>query len=584
MVTGLNAQVSNRVIKQIKSNPIQESSRVQANVNTEKAVEIWSNDCSDDTQWTLANTSVPAQDWVHTTDVTAPPAFGDANMTTAANGYFLIDSDGAGGTAVQNADLTYNGTVDLSTHPNVILEFEQHYRTFEDARTVSVSTDGGTVWTDFVITTNANAEANQNVDGMFQVNISAAAGGHANVMLKFNYQGNWGFHWAIDDIRMVVQPLVDLQLLSSWIAGENNEGIEYGRVPVDQTDANYIFGGQVNNFGADANNNIVLNSDFTSFNSVSNEAVLNSSDTVNMESTEALTLTTGVYDGTFVVTSDEETTGGLEFGNNTYLRSFEVTDNIYSTDGIGVYPASMEDISSYGTSSSSTADGLVMANMYHIKQTSEISGYRIMLSAAAGANVAGGEIYISVVDTANFFNNDMTPVVAASSSHILTDAEITQGYADLHFDNVITLDAGAYFFAVELYSNGNANEITILDDETVAQPSYASMIYVPNDQSWSNGEAFAIRLLMGDTWGVGVEENNLEGVAVYPNPSQGVVTISNDLNIENEITVYNMVGAVVATTNASSSVQMDLSANGTGVYLVKVSNANGSMVERVVIK
>jgi len=34
----------------------------------------------------------------------------------------------------------------------------------------------------------------------------------------------------------------------------------------------------------------------------------------------------------------------------------------------------------------------------------------------------------------------------------------------------------------------------------------------------------------------------------------------------------------------TSTSTIDLSGNGTGVYVVKVSNENGSMVERVVIK
>lgn len=581
LVTGVNAQVKTSS-KQIKAKSDYTIKPTKKTENQLKANVIWQDDFSTEADWSVTNASSPAQDWVWSDDPSAVPAYGPAGMTTASNGYFLINSDAAGATATQDASLTYGSNIDLSSYPNVVLEFEHNYRTFEDARTVSVSTDGGSTWSDFVITTNANDEANQNFDGSTQINISAAAGGSATVMLKFHYQGNFGWHWAVDDVRIIEQPDNDIQLLSSWISGENNEGLEYGMVPVDQMDANYIVGGQISNFGAIDQTNLSLDADFTAFTSNSTQASLTSGDTTSIESVEAITLTSGIYDGTYTVVSTEETATSDNFGNNTYLRSFEVTDNIYALDGIGVYPTAVSELSSYGTSSSSTTDGLIMANYYHIKQNTQLSGYRLLLS---GATQPGGEIFISVIDTATFFADQTTALYQASNSHVVTAADTTAGYIDIFFDNVIDLAPNAYFFAIDLYSNSGANDIVLLDDITVAQPSYASMIYVPDDQTvYSNGEAFGIRLLLGDSWGASIDEAALEGVSVYPNPSQGIINVSNDLNVENTITVYNMVGAVVASTSTSTSTTLDLSSNGTGVYMVKVSNENGSMVERIVIK
>jgi len=83
---------------------------------------------------------------------------------------------------------------------------------------------------------------------------------------------------------------------------------------------------------------------------------------------------------------------------------------------------------------------------------------------------------------------------------------------------------------------------------------------------------------------LGINDVSLDGISVYPNPSEGIVNISNDNNNDNIITVYDMLGKVVYSTTSNTKVSVDLSANGTGVYLVKVSNENGSVVERVVIK
>ena len=65
--------------------------------------------------------------------------------------------------------------------------------------------------------------------------------------------------------------------------------------------------------------------------------------TIFMQSTEALTLTPAVYNGTYTITSDDETAASPLFGNNTRTREFEITaastnpGSIYAQDGIDVY-------------------------------------------------------------------------------------------------------------------------------------------------------------------------------------------------------------------------------------------------------
>ncbi|MDG1776659.1 MAG: T9SS type A sorting domain-containing protein, partial [Crocinitomicaceae bacterium] len=287
--------------------------------------------------------------------------------------------------------------------------------------------------------------------------------------------------------------------------------------------------------------------------------------------------------GTYTTVSDEET-AGASFGNNVLGRTFEVTtapQMVYSTDGIDVYPAADLDLTSIGTNSfTGGEDGLVLASMYHIKAATEVSGMQIML---ASGTVAGAEVYGSIKDTATFWADDMSSLYNAQVGTV-TDQNITDGYMYVYFDAPITLSAGEYYAAIELYSNGNSTDIRVLDDRTVDQPYTTAAIYIPGDQSYSNGTALGIRLLMGNDWGAGIEENALEGVSIYPNPSQGIVNVSNNNNASNTIVVYDMLGQVVLTKEATSATTLDLSGNGTGVYLVEVSNNNGSMVERVVIK
>ena len=148
-----------------------------------------------------------------------------------------------------------------------------------------------------------------------------------------------------------------------------------------------------------------------------------------------------------------------------------------------------------------------------------------------------------------------------------------------------TLGIGAYYAAGELYSDGNTTAVSIKDDETVAQPGMASAVYLPSGEpgTYSNGTALGIRLLTGDV-GAGINENTLTGVSIYPNPSTGLIKITNTNATANTIVIYDMVGKVVTTKEAKDSTTIDLTSKGTGIYLVEVSNENGSLVERVVIK
>ena len=95
--------------------------------------------------------------------------------------------------------------------------------------------------------------------------------------------------------------------------------------------------------------------------------------------------------------------------------------------------------------------------------------------------------------------------------------------------------------------------------------------------------AAGIRLLMGP-WNVGTDEAFLAGVSVYPNPSEGMVTVTNAQGNLNTIVVYDLAGRVVTTKTTSTETTLDLTAVQAGTYLVKVSNENGSITENVVIK
>lgn len=76
----------------------------------------------------------------------------------------------------------------------------------------------------------------------------------------------------------------------------------------------------------------------------------------------------------------------------------------------------------------------------------------------------------------------------------------------------------------------------------------------------------------------------LKGFSIYPNPSKGIVTVSNDNLIESTISVTDLTGKSLSTQRASNAVTVDLTNLGSGLFLISIENENGKHVERVIIE
>ena len=585
------------------SNPLHEATMVNQ-TPMEKANVLWSDDFSSMAGWTVANTGTGTNattGWEQITGTTAIPTNGPFASTSVANGFLMVNSDanntGDNTNSVIHSEVTSSTITTLGTTANVVLRFQHNFRWWHEDRTVSVSGDDGATWTDYLISDNAGYNPPTIVGGIYTgaqstggasgstiqtvIDISAVAGNSATVKVKFTYDDNdiWGWFWAIDDVNIIERPADDIQMISAFIVDQSNEGVEYGRTPIDQVGTNWEVGAQVYNFGLNDAANVVVTSIESNavFSYTATKALIEDDSTYTVSSVETPALPVGTYVVDYVAVSDGETSAGADFGDNSGQRTFEVTSDLYSIDGIGVYPTGGI-ISALGTASfTGAADNLIIASKYNFKVATPIQSIIAMISSTT---VEGAEIYGSIIDTAVLLADQTTPLFI-TDAYTVNATDITNGYVTLTFNATANLAPGSYYAAVELISNSNSTNISILNDERVVQPSLGSVVYVPGDQTFTNGVASAVRMKIGYA---GLNENTLDGVSVYPNPSEGMITVSNENNTDNTVVVYDMVGNVVYTTSANSSTTIDLSSNGTGIYLVKVSNENGSIVERVVIK
>jgi hypothetical protein len=536
-------------------------------------VEIWSDDFSDPSTWDIAHDEATCSlDWEIGVGLTNQGDYptGPIESTTAANGYAMLDSDYYGQTVstsdAEDSWFTTASSIDLTGYDNVVLEFESLYRAFNNNSLYVVVSTNNTDWPDlfegYDPSTNPNVwQVFENIDVNSStanpvttaINISEVAGGESTVWIRFNWTGTWGYSWFVDDVKINELPDNDM-VLDYGVISHNGTGDEYGRVPVSQLYPQMYYAALSTNIGRLAQTDVVI--DVVTVDS-DNVEVLNISSDVEasvapdaefmFESDEDQSLELGLYTTTFTVTSAEETDGD-NFANNVEVRNFEITDNLYSLDGIGVHDVSL--LTSLGTNSfTDGADGFMMMVYYDIyEDESELYGVEFLLTSTT---VPGGSVFVHLLDTADVFADITDEPLASSDEHIITQDDVDAGVVQLYFENSYSAPTDAYFVAVEMYSEDNQYDIRILDDVTVPQPSTSSMIYIPNDQVYTNGNAAAIRLITMAPNSI----QEIEKVAVLgqnvPNPASDRTTISFELldNQEVSVRLTDMLGKVIIEEN-----------------------------------
>ncbi|MFT5919947.1 MAG: hypothetical protein ACI9FU_001762 [Granulosicoccus sp.] len=589
---------------------------------------IWADDFSDPATWVTGFDATACNlEWEIGQNLGCGGSYqiDTIQSTTKFNGYAMVDSDEYGGenggTETEDSWFTTANPIDLNGTPNAVLEFETNYRRYNSENPYIVigigDGAGNVVWPeldpltdisgmsnvfyafpDWSTQTNFTGEATDNPE-LMRVNISSALVGLgsaelADIYIRFHWTGTWGYAWFVDDVRLVPQPIADILMEAAYVS-HNGTGEEYGRIPQSQTGQDILVGSTVYNFGSDAADNLSWTADFagpTAFSASGSLAVLESDSTTEIEDmTNNAMLDPGMYTGTYSVESDADNATGTEFGNNGGMREFMVTANdAYSIDGIGVY--SDNDLGSTGTNSfDDAADGLWMFAYYDIVGTMEIEGIELVLNVSTtNGTVAGGTVQVALHDTSEVLNDNTLDPIVTSEALTITQADIDLGYVWVPFEEPYEITDRKIFAGVELFSNSEANHIRILDDETVPQPFYASMIHIPGDQTYSNGNAFGIRLNQAEAVGINEAIGDLANMTISPNPSTGVVNVN--LNLDGatslDINVIGIDGAIVATvsTDRVSGVYnqtLDLSDLANGVYFVKVSTENGLRTEKIMI-
>ena len=90
---------------------------------------------------------------------------------------------------------------------------------------------------------------------------------------------------------------------------------------------------------------------------------------------------------------------------------------------------------------------------------------------------------------------------------------------------------------------------------------------------------FAIDNLHINKNNLGVIENNLPSISVYPNPMTNELVIKGESGL---IEMFDLSGKIVLTSNYSGYSVLDVSEFSLGSYTLKITNENGTMIQKVI--
>ncbi len=219
-----------------------------------------------------------------------------------------------------------------------------------------------------------------------------------------------------------------------------------------------------------------------------------------------------------------------------------------------------------------------------------INSVKVLINGSESS--AGAEVIVRIIDSTSFRDQLFNAAIYSSDLYVLTASDIAQEFFEIPVGNQngsffesLPIPAGNYYIAIEMFSFTNLYDIEIIDDKTVGQPAWSSAIFIPNDQNYTNGNAFAIRVNLGDNTynNVGITENT-NAFSIYPNPTNGIVNISSNGNELSELTVKDITGKIVLVKNFQSIISINLDNYGKGVYIVDIKNNLGITSKKISVQ
>jgi hypothetical protein len=599
---------------------------------------FWSHDCNSDncSDWVFGNGALeagtpwegidlnfectydgpsgPYNGWAGGSgDGSAASAF---NSTTSSNGIILMDSDLYGNqSGVENSWFSTVNPIDCSAHPNVSISFQTRYRYWDDLSTdaqcfIEVSRDGvnwPTIETrdeesGFVVYDGVEVPSRRvlfpgwgngdqsNNPSILEFDITEAAGGQAEVYIRFRWSGTWGYSWEIDDIEIYDTPANDTRIDSylSYTDYERTGVYEYGAWAQSQIPADLTAAVKAYNLGYEDQTGVTLE--------VTAGGVTAASDAISLAYGTADTLGVAYQPaGLGTVTVDYSLMADAEDenpANNSASQSFEVTDLSWGRDdGFIVYATPNEGTDDY--IAMSLFDIVEDVTIYAI-DVAIMNGYEPGTSCVA-------HIFDGLDD--NFLGDQYGGILVSTDEYDLiagngnTVGEEVSTWYHFVFDDPYEASAGDWLgVAFEHYGGSSVQygESKYTQDQTafIYGPFGAGSAY---DWYYTN-DVPMVRLNLDENVVDNVTEvsNHIgfEMFASFPNPTNGTSSIKFNLDHASEVSfeMCDITGKVVYSLDMGTqapghnSITVDASEFASGVYTYTLTVDGERATNRLMVK
>lgn len=524
-------------------------------------------------------------------------------------------------------DFLKTGVFDLSTYSAVVLEYDYFfyaatYSGATEVATVKISVDGGTTWTDLEDVAGAADWTTHQID------ISAYAG-NSSVMIGFHYNdgGGWLYGFCIDNFKLFEPLAYDAAVLSNDMAPFVMPGSfdvtgtfkNVGAETITSIDVNYsIDGGAVNTYNLTG-----LNVDMLAEGTYTHDV-------------QASFATSGTYE-VKVWLSNPNGNADLNNTNDTIVKTINVLDQI--ADKLVLVEHFTQASCAPCASQNPALDALITSAqnidrvthiayhtswpgvdpMYDFNVTNGMGDARVSYYDVTGVPdcvIAGnqGQGLPSIVTQDAIDNEDQRPglfnitgTATATGSDLAINIDV-EAYSDFPSGEIVAhvvlveevnytsapgSNGETYFPDVmrQMFPDVDGTDLghpvtgditNLTFNYTIQSPIDINnahlVVFVQNNADKDVYMATRLPITIQSA----VNELAKDEISIYPNPSNGLVNISNVKDAT--INVYNSLGQLVHSVYSNGDVNsIDLSAFGTGSYLVNIVTEKGSLSKKVII-
>ncbi len=548
---------------------------------------------------------------------------------TATNGAAILNSDflatngvaeGSGLAAAPQTASLMSPSFSCTGRNSVFVRFHQYFRSFFASSYLDVSIDGGGTW-QTADTLNTTVLLNQSTsrNSVKIVDITSIAANQPNVQIRFRWDGDF-YYWIIDDVSVIEQPKYDISMGSYFMPF--NLATPASQITTDTSAFSVVMTNRGSMDLTDIKVKVrVFNLDTDETEFMDSTSVLSfpaqASDVIILPNPYAPdNISPGFYG--FEITA--ELADGMVDANTSDNRKFQdflVSNSLFSKDllapggfnGIG-YAREGEDYTignQFFTSDTWTKNTNFMATEVEFITANFDDNFSI---AGLGTVVYLVEVDASVDEVfSNFDINDQLDAQNPQLKYVGTaivnfteddDNEFkTAELVDFQtFDPGVALKPGTRYFLVAVYNDNNnvlshalqteGNEINYYTFSTVLWDGnrwYGGIIdNLGNDYSAVMRMTVQMTTLTDD---IPLPEHT---VKIFPNPTADILKVEMDFDTPSKgiVVLTDITGKVIEIrdfrniTRQQESFDLQKLANGT--YLVRVSTAEGSKTNRVLLQ